>query len=113
MAVKILINALGQHTIADVKQVTNKETEELVAYWLREPRLISYRSTEEGQINIDLGSTCPVGVTTEYAVSHHHIVSILDPTKSMLEKYLEIVDPEPSTATLEGLVEEESSEEEE
>ena len=42
MAIKVLINSIGQHIIADVKSVTNRETEELVAYWVTEPRRVVY-----------------------------------------------------------------------
>ena len=94
MTVKILINSLGQHTIAGVKQVTNKETDELVAYWVREPRLISYRANEEGGgIAVDFSITCPVAVTTEYAIRADHVVSILDPVHQIEQKYLELVNP--------------------
>ena len=95
MSVKILINSVGQHLIADVKQVTNKETEELVAYWVREPRMIHYKPSEDGQITVDLGSPCPVGVVTEYAIKENCIASILDPIPDILSRYNEIVNPEP------------------
>ena len=34
MAVKVLVNALGQHILADTKQIENKETGDVVGYWL-------------------------------------------------------------------------------
>ena len=40
MAIKVLVNQLGQHFVADVKQVTNEETKELIAYWVTDARLI-------------------------------------------------------------------------
>ena len=92
MAVKILVNNLGQHTIADVQQVSNKETEELIAYWVKEPRIISYRQAEEGPgLAIDMSSPCPVGVTTEYAIRADFVVSILDPIAEIEAKYVEVV----------------------
>ena len=51
MSIKVLINAIGQHLIADVKQVENSETNEVLAYWLREPRLISYSADDQGQLS--------------------------------------------------------------
>ena len=103
MTVKILINSLGQHTIAGVKQVTNKETDELVAYWVREPRLISYRANEAGSsgIAVDFSITCPVAVTTEYAIRADHVVSILDPVHQIEQKYLELVNPTPEVESTE------------
>ena len=92
MAIKVLINELGQHLIADVSQVTNKETQELIAYWVKQPRLISYVS-EEGQTTINLIETCPISSDTEYAIAAHHIVSILEPAADIAKGYLERIAP--------------------
>ena len=100
MTAKILVTAIGQHIIAGVKSVTERDTEKLVAYWLTEPRLINYISTEEGT-QLRLGSTCPVGVTTEYALAESFVVSILDPTEEMAEYYNKEVNPEPVKAAIE------------
>ena len=93
MSIKVLINAIGQHLIADVKQVENSETNEVLAYWLREPRLISYSSDEQGQLQVRFVSTCSVGVTTEYSVRADHIVSILDAREDVLESYRALAFP--------------------
>ena len=88
MAIKVLINALGQHIISDVKQVENSETGEVLAYWLREPRLISYQgNTETNNIDIRFITTCLAGVTGEYSVRADHIVSIVDAREEVLEAY--------------------------
>ena len=88
MTIKVLINTLGQHIIADVKQVENSETNEVLAYWLREPRLISYLANEDGEgLSIRFITTCLVGVTGEYSVRADHIVSILDVREDVLEAY--------------------------
>lgn len=87
MTIKILINALGEQTIAEVKQVENSETNEILAYWLREPRVIAYQPDENGGINIRFISTCLAGITGEYSVRAEHIVSILDPREEVLEAY--------------------------
>ena len=88
MAIKVLINALGQHTIADVKQVENSDTGEVLAYWLREPRLISYQADQDAQnVSIKFITTCLAGVTGEYSVRADHIVSILDARTDVEEAY--------------------------
>ena len=88
MSIKVLINTLGQHIIADVKQVENSETNEVIAYWLREPRLVSYQLGEDGEgVSIRFVTTCLVGVTGEYSVRADHIVSILDVREDVLEAY--------------------------
>ena len=89
MSIKVLINALGEHIIADVKQVENSETGDVIAYWLREPRLISYQAGENGDISIRFITTCLAGVTGEYSVRADHIVSILDAREEVLIAYRE------------------------
>lgn len=94
MTIKVLINALGQHLIADVKQVEDADTNEVLAYWLREPRLVSYQPNEaKDGISVRFLNTCTVAVTTEYSVRADHIVSILDPKDSVLEAYRDLVFP--------------------
>jgi len=97
MSTKILVNSLGQHIIADVKTVTNKETNELLAYWVKSPRVISYRGNEDGTLSIDFVEYCPVGSSLEFSIASHHIVSILDAKAEVEERYLEIVTPKPVT----------------
>ena len=99
MTVKILMTAVGQHLIADVKSVTNRDTEELLAYWLTEPRMITYMQAEDGTA-VRLSSPCPVAITTEYSVAKDHIAAILDPTEAILEHYNKEVNPEPVVADL-------------
>ena len=85
MSIKVLITALGQQIIADVKQVENSETNELLAYWLREPRLISYVPNEaQDGVSVRFGSTCAVAVTTVSSARADHVVSILDHRESGL-----------------------------
>ena len=33
MSIKVLVTEIGQHVIGDIKQIENKETEEVVGYW--------------------------------------------------------------------------------
>lgn len=87
MAIKVLVNQLGQHFVADVKQVTNEETKELIAYWLTDARLISYVPTEDGSdtVSIRFVEPCPLSDDTEFAVSASHIVSILEPKAEIVD----------------------------
>lgn len=96
MAVKVLINAVGQHIVAEVKQVENKETGDLVAYWLEQPRLISYvpRSEEEGGgVSVQFGTVCPLSDEQAFSVRSEHIVSILEPRDDVISSYTDIVTP--------------------
>ena len=87
MAVKVLVTQLGQHVIADTKQVSRKETEELIAYWVREPKLIIYNRDEEGNMTINFGSFCPVSDENEFSIKESHIVSILEAREDVKEAY--------------------------
>ncbi len=98
MATKILINQIGQQLIADVKQVENKETKDVVGYWLTEPRVINYDTTEDGSVSVNFGTYCLVSADTEFSVRAESIVTILDPREEVLERYTAMTTPE----TVEG-----------
>ena len=87
MAVKVLVTQLGQHVIADTKQVSRKETDELIAYWVKEPRLIIYNRDEEGNMSVNFSSFCPVSDENEFSIKETHIVSILEPRDDVLNAY--------------------------
>lgn len=94
MAIKVLVNALGQHIVAEVKQVENKETQEVVGYWLENPRLVNYvpRSEEEGGgVNVGFGPLCPLTDEQAYTVRADHIVSIVEPRDDVAQSYSEVV----------------------
>jgi hypothetical protein len=96
MAVKVLVNAVGQHIVAEVKQVENKETGEMVAYWLENPRLVSYvpRPEEEGGgITVQFGTLCPLSDEQAFSVRSEHIVSILEPRDDVVSSYNDVVAP--------------------
>jgi hypothetical protein len=98
MALKVLVSAIGQQIIADVKQVENKETKEVVGYWLTEPRVVSYQSDDEGNVGVNFGQYCLVSNETEFSIRAEHIVTILEPREEVIERYNTIVNPE----TVEG-----------
>lgn len=98
MAIKVLINELGQHLVADVKQVTDTETKQLIAYWVKQPLLVSYTredSSPEGGLTINFVQPVPISADVEYAISAQHIVSILDPKPEVEKAYLDQVSPIP------------------
>ena len=111
MTVKVLVTALGQHLIADTKQVENKETNELVGYWLDKPRLVGYsRDEETGDIGVQYMPYCLISDEQSYSIKADHIVAILEPRDDVAERYTEIVNPpveettvtdEPSTSDTE------------
>ena len=103
MTVKVLVTALGQHLIADTKQVENKETNELVGYWLDKPRLVGYsRDEETGDIGVQYMPYCLISDEQSYSIKADHIVAILEPRDDVAKRYDEIVNPptEETTATV-------------
>ena len=93
MAVKVLVTNIGQHIIADVKQVENKETKEVIAYWVKNPRVVSYQLDEQKQVNVNFGLYCIVSNENEFSIRADHVVSILEPREDVTERYDEIVNP--------------------
>lgn len=106
MAIKVLVSAIGQQIISDVKQVENKETKEVVGYWLTNPRVVSYQTDDEGNVGVNFGQYCLVSNETEFSIRAEHIVTILEPREEVTERYTAIVTPE----TAEGEVPEETAE---
>ena len=97
MAIKVLVTAIGQHIIADTKQVSRKDTEETVAYWVKEPRLVLYTrpdGTDDGGVSINFASYCLISDENEFSIAKDHIVSILEPRADVLKSYKERVYPE-------------------
>ena len=95
MAIKVLVTAIGQQIVADVKQIENKETNEVVGYWLAQPRVVQYTQDEEENIGVNFVTYCLVSDETEFSIRADHIVAILDPRPSVLEGYTKLVYPEP------------------
>ena len=91
MAVKVLVTEIGQQLIADVKQVENKDTNEVVGYWLKAPRVVIYNRTEDGNISVGFGNYCLVSDEQEFSVRANHIVAILEGRDDVVAKYEEVV----------------------
>ena len=91
MAVKVLVTEIGQHLIADVKQVENKETQEVVGYWLKNPRVVVYNRTEDNSVSVGFGTYCLVSDEQEFSVRANHIVAILEGREDVISKYEELV----------------------
>lgn len=93
MAIKVLVTAIGQQVIADVKQVENKESKEVVGYWLTNPRVVTYQTDDEGNVGVNFGSYCLVSNETEFSIRAEHIVTILEPREEVTERYQTIIEP--------------------
>ena len=104
MAVKILVTAVGQHIIADAKQVENKETEELIGYWMDHPRIVSYSPSEdenEKGVAIQYIPYCILSDEQSFTIKADHIVAILEPRDDVATRYKEIVTPNIEPAQME------------
>ena len=87
MAVKVLVNSIGQHIISDVKQVENTDTKEVLAYWVKEPRIATYVTTEEGNLSLRFAPYCLISNESEFSIRAEHIVSILEPTEAVVKSW--------------------------
>ena len=93
MTVKVLVTALGQQIVAGVKQIENKETNEIVGYWLSNPRLVAYTKDEEGNIGINFQPYCLISDEAEFSLRADHVVAILEPRDSVAQGYTNLVFP--------------------
>ena len=95
MAVKVLVTALGQQLIAVAKQIENKETSELVGYWLENPRTVIYQPNgdDDGGLNVNFGSYCPISDEASFSIRAEHIVAILEPRADVVEAYVSLTQP--------------------
>ena len=91
MAVKVLVSEIGQQLIADVKHIENKETSEVVGYWVKNPRVVVYNRTEDNDISVGFAAYCLVSDESEFSIRASHIVSILEAREDVANKYNEIV----------------------
>ena len=98
MAIKVLVTAIGQQIISDVKQVENKDTKEVVGYWLTNPRVITYQTDDEGNVGVNFGAYCLVSNEQEFSLRAEHIVTILEPRPEVTERYQTVT----TTSTEEG-----------
>ena len=99
MTVKVLVTALGQQIIADTKQIENKETNELVGYWMSNPRVIAYNQNEEGEISVNFGTYCLVSDEAAFSIRSEHIVAILEPRAVVVEGYSKFITPDEEDGT--------------
>ena len=110
MTVKVLVTSTGQQIISEVKQVENKETKEVIAYWLVNPRVITYSVNDDDQVNVGFGSFCLVSNETEFSLKSDFVVSILEARPEVLDRYNNLI-AELSPAVTEDSEESEESEE--
>ena len=88
MAVKVLVNQIGQHIIADAKQVSRKDTEELIAYWVKNPKVVVYGTDEENsRVTVNFVDYCLVSDEAEHTINSNNIVAILEVRDDVLNAY--------------------------
>ena len=99
MSIKVIVTAVGQHVIADIKQIENKETNDVVGYWLDNPRVVAYsRSGEGDNVSIGFVNYCLVSDEASFSIKADHVVAILEPREDVAAKYVEVTVPAPTDA---------------
>jgi len=93
MAVKVLVNAVGQHIVSEAKQVEEKETKKIIAYLLENPRVASYTRDDEGNINVGFAPYCVLSDEASFTIRAENIVAILDPREDVATQYTTLVTP--------------------
>ena len=98
MTVKVLVTALGQQIVSEVKQIENKETEQIVGYWLTQPRTVNYTRDEDGNLGVNFAPYCLVSDEAEFSLRADHVVAILEPRNDVADGWKKLVYPEPEEA---------------
>ena len=101
MTVKVLVTQLGQQIVSEAKQIENKESGDLVGYWLENPRVVNYsrNDDDEGGLSVNFGPYCLVSDEQSFSVRSEHVVAILEPRADVLEAYTQLVTPPENDAT--------------
>ena len=108
MTVKVLVTAIGQQIVADTKQIENKETNEIVGYWLSQPRTVQYNRDDDGNLGVNFGLYCLVSDEAEFSLRGDHVVAILEPRQDVVDAWKQLVYPDgEAVAEVEGDVAEE------
>ena len=103
MTVKVLVTALGQQLVAEAKQIENKESGDLVGYWLENPRMVNYsQGGEDGGLQVNFGPYCLVSDEASFSIRSEHVVAILEPRQDVLDAYVALVTPPDVEAAVEG-----------
>ena len=102
MTVKVLCTAVNQQIIADTKQIENKETNEIVGYWLSQPRTVQYNRDDDGNLGVNFGLYCLVSDEAEFSLRGDHVVAILEPRQDVLDAWKSLVYPEVEEEVVEG-----------
>ena len=105
MTVKVLVTAIGQQIVADTKQIENKETNDLVGYWMDNPRVVAYQQNEEGGVSVNFAAYCMVSDEASFSIRAEHVVAILEPRADVVEAYTQLTTPPDVEATVEGTTE--------
>ena len=110
MSVKVLVTAIGQQIVTSAKQIENKETGDLVGYWLSNPRVVGYTPNEDDKgLSVNFAPYCLVSDESEFSIRSEHIVAILEPRLDVVEAYTKLVNPEETSVAIEGTEDDVSS----
>lgn len=102
MAIKVIITPVGQQVIAEVKQIENKDTNQIVGYLLENPRVISYQKGEnEGEIAVNFGSYCLLSDDVEVTIRPEVAACIVTPRQDVITNYSNVVERESTPAQVE------------
>lgn len=92
MSIKVIITPLGQQVIAEVKQIENKDTKQIVGYLLENPRLVSYQKGEnEGEVAVNFAPYCLLSDDLEVSIRPEFATSIVTPRQEVIDNYSNVV----------------------
>ena len=102
MAIKVIITPVGQQVIAEVKQIENKDTNQIVGYLLENPRVVSYRQGDnEGEVAVNFSPYCLLSDDVEVTIRPEIASCIVTPRQDVIENYSNVVQKETTPAQVE------------
>lgn len=91
--IKIVQLSTGHHLIAKVSEIRT-EKDEPICFLLAVPMTLSYGpETSEENVSIKYAKWSPFSSSLEFRIGFDQVITISDPIQSILEKYVELVNP--------------------
>ena len=102
MSIKVLVTSTNQHVIADIKQIENSDTKQVLGFVLKDAKVVIYVQAKDdsGTLNIRLVDFCAVATEDEFTVREDFVKVLLEPRPEVVEAYNNIVNPAPAQVEL-------------
>jgi len=91
--IKIVMFKNGHHIISKINELYVEGREDPICFLLTAPLIITYKSPNEGELELSFTLWSPFSKSVEFRIPFDHVLSVGEPKEDILEKYLEIAAP--------------------